>query len=209
MRRTLLTAGVFALAALMYVPRQHYGYSFIYSPGDTSIAFFQLLVNVVFAALLGAILATIVSNISRRALYTIAGCIAGAALGVALIAFCQAAAARAQHDEDYAETLAVWPRALPAMLGYLRNAARNWRLALRFDEATRVENRIMALQKHAAQDWQSDPVVDLFGLPDQTSGQRTPAPSASRRAEHGPWEDYAAQGPTPIPKARPVRSPPR
>jgi len=37
---------------------------------------------------------------------------------------------------------------------------------LRFDEATRVGNRIKELQQ-AAQDWQNDPVVDLSGLPDQ------------------------------------------
>ncbi len=49
------------------------------------------------------------------------------------------------------------------------------RFALRFDEAVRVENRIKALQKRAAQDWRSDPVVDLSGLPDQAPSQPTQA----------------------------------
>lgn len=64
MKRALLTAGVFALLAMVYVPMPaqrfvHPGYRFIFSSEDTSIAFFQLLLNVGFAALLGAILATI------------------------------------------------------------------------------------------------------------------------------------------------------
>jgi hypothetical protein len=143
MRRTLLTAGVFALAALTYVPRQRYGYSFIYSPGNTSIAFFQLLVNVVFAALLGAVLATILAKMSKRALYVTAGCIAVVLLGVGVFAFCQAAAIRAQSDEKNAEELLVlYPTDSQWMHIKFRNAAINWRLALRFSEARRVENRI-------------------------------------------------------------------
>jgi hypothetical protein len=147
MRRTLLTAGVFALLAMIYVPTPsqrfvHPGYRFIFSSEDTSIAFFQLLLNVGFAALLGAILATIVPNISRRTLFLTEGCIAVVALGVGVFAFCQAAAIRAQSDEENAEELIRWPRASETMYAKFRNAARNWRLALRFDEATRVENRI-------------------------------------------------------------------
>jgi len=65
LRRTLFVAGVFALLAMLFVPtpEQHghrAGYRWIFDRSDTSIAFFQLLVNVAFAALLGAILATIV-----------------------------------------------------------------------------------------------------------------------------------------------------
>jgi hypothetical protein len=67
---------------MVYVPTPHGGYRLIFSENDTSIAFFQLLVNVWFAALLGAILATIVPNISRRTLFLTAGCIAVVALGV-------------------------------------------------------------------------------------------------------------------------------
>jgi len=43
----------------------HYGYRLIFSAEATSIAFFQLMVNVGFAALLGAILATITPKIVR------------------------------------------------------------------------------------------------------------------------------------------------
>ena len=180
--RALLTAGVFALLAMIYVPTPaqrfvHPGYRFIFSSEDTSIAFFQLLLNVGFAALLGAILAAIVPNISRRTLLLTAGCIAVVALGVGVFAFCQAAAIRAQVDEKNGEEVLVLnPTDLQWTLTKFRNAATNWRLALRFDEATRVENRIKGLQQHPAQDWPGDPVVDLSGLPDQSPAQ---APQAS------------------------------
>jgi TctA family transporter len=62
----VLTAGVFALLAMIFVPTPRYGYRFIFSQQDTSIAFFQLLANVAFAALLGAILAIIVAKMSKR-----------------------------------------------------------------------------------------------------------------------------------------------
>jgi hypothetical protein len=185
-RRTLLTAGVFAVLAMIYVPTPRHGYRFIFSQEDTSIAFFQLLLNVGFAALLGAILATIVPNISRRTLFLTAGWIAVVALSVGVFAFLQAAAIRAQSDEKNAEELLVFYATYSQwILTKFRNAATNWRLALRFDEATRVEKRIKELQKHAAQDWRSDPVVDLSGLPDQAPAQ---APQASHR-----------RGPTPLP----------
>src|SRR5439155_10664856 len=48
-----------ALLAMAYVPTPHQGYRLIFSEKDTSIAFFQLLVNVAFAALLGAIIANL------------------------------------------------------------------------------------------------------------------------------------------------------
>jgi len=71
-RRTLLTAGVFALLAMIYVPtpaKPYHAahYRFVFSQDDTSVAFFQLLVNVVFAALLGAILAAIIPKLPRWA----------------------------------------------------------------------------------------------------------------------------------------------
>jgi len=65
--------------------------------------------------------------------------------------FTEAAADRARFDEEFADSqLACHYR--DAAKFTLRNAARNWRFALRFDEATRVENRIKELEKHAAQD---------------------------------------------------------
>ena len=65
--RTLLFAGVFALLAMLFVPtpEQHghrAGYRWIFDRSDTSIAFFQLLLNVGFAALVGAL----ASNLTRR-----------------------------------------------------------------------------------------------------------------------------------------------
>ena len=63
--RTLFTAGVFALLSMIFAPKAHYGYRLIFSAEATSIAFFQLMVNVGFAALLGAILATITPKIVR------------------------------------------------------------------------------------------------------------------------------------------------
>jgi len=183
--RTLLTAGVFALLAMIYVPTPHQGYRLIFSQQDTSIAFFQLLVNVVFAALLGAILVTIFVRIPKRALYATARCIpiiVIVAVGVGAFVFTEAAANRAQLDEKNGEeVLVLYPTELQWTLTKFRNAATNWRLALRFDEATRVENRIKELQQHPAQDWHNDPVVDLSGLPDQAPAQ------------------------APIPRARPVK----
>jgi hypothetical protein len=210
MRRTLLTAGVFALLAMVYVPTPaqrfvHPGYRFIFSSEDTSIAFFQLLLNVGFAALLGAILATIVPNISRRTLFLTAGWIAVIALAVGVFAFLQAAATRAQSDEENAEELLVlYPTNSQWWLEKFRNAAINWRLALRFDEARRVENRINGLQQHTGQG-SSNP-FDQFDAQPQAPGQQ---------AQQGDWFSQNAPPQAPvnapqassIPQARPVRSP--
>jgi hypothetical protein len=172
----MFAAGVFALLAMIYVPTPHQGYRLIFSQRDTSIAFFQLLVNVVFAALLGAILATVLANMPRhasRAFFVTVGCIIAIAGIVGGVGEFTDAANRAQRDEKNAEELLVLYPTDSLWLTKFRNAAINWRLALRFDEAMRVENRIKELQKPAAQDWRSDPVVDLSGLPDQTP---TPTP---------------------------------
>ena len=89
-KRTLFTAGVFALLAMIYVPYPRErgvhsaGYRFIFSGEDTSIAFFQLL-YVGFAALFGAILATIVAKMSKRARW-VSGCILVVAIVVVAIA---------------------------------------------------------------------------------------------------------------------------
>jgi hypothetical protein len=63
LRRTLLFAGLFALVAMVFVPSPRSGYRLIFDTSDTSVAFFQLLLNVTFAAVAGAI----VANLSRRA----------------------------------------------------------------------------------------------------------------------------------------------
>jgi hypothetical protein len=183
---------VFALLAMIYVPapsqkhpfsRAHY--RFIFSQDETGIAFFQLLVNVAFAALLGAILATIVPKIAtgvRRLPKRVWLGLGGLALialfiaaGVSWSNFAEAAVNRARSDEDYADELLSLHYSDTGAKFTLQNAARNWRFALRFQEASRVENRIKALEQRAAQDWRSDPVVDLSGLPDQAQVQAAQA----------------------------------
>src|SRR4030095_329715 len=76
LRRTLLFAGVFALLAMVFVPTPKHGYRLIFDRSDMSIAFFQLLVNVAFAALVGAL----VTNLSRRAWHTLSWIVASVAL---------------------------------------------------------------------------------------------------------------------------------
>jgi hypothetical protein len=180
--RTLFTAGVFALLAMLFVPlpaNQGGGYRLIFSGKNTSIAFFQLLLNVGFAALLGAILATITPKIVRavRKLPRWAGegIVVIALLSIGALEwrnFTEAAAIRARSDEEYAEELLRWERfpavsrPAPTAQFYFRNAAQNWRLALRFDEATRVENRIKEIARERAQEKMPDPFADPnFGLP--------------------------------------------
>jgi hypothetical protein len=215
MRRTLLTAGVFALLAMIYVPTPRHGYRFIFAQEDTSIAFFQLLLNVGFAALLGAILATIMPKIVTGVLRLPKWVWRGIG-GIALIALLSVGAVArwnfreaAQGDERYANELLQRRHDVFEAEMYFRNAARNWRLALRFDEATRIENRIKGLQQHPAQkDWQSTDNSWLSKYPtvDQAPQAPAQAPQASGQSatETGPWEDYRV---TPVPRARPVRSP--
>ena len=94
LKRTLFFAGVFALFAMIYVPapapRPGWAahYRFIFSQYETGIAFFQLLVNVVFAGIVGALAANIPKRffvwfrrcfLSKRAaaVYFIVACIGG------------------------------------------------------------------------------------------------------------------------------------
>jgi hypothetical protein len=101
------------------------------------------LLNVGFAALLGAILATMVAKMSKRALYVTAACIVVLAFGFAVFAFREAAIDRAQSDEKNAEELVVlYPRDTQIGLTKYRNAALNWRLALCPGEATRIETQL-------------------------------------------------------------------
>jgi hypothetical protein len=148
LRRTLLTAGVFALFAMIYVPTPRQGYRFIFSQEDTSIAFFQLLVNAAFAALLGAILAIIVAKMSKRARW-VSGCILVVAVVVAVASFAgvkivEGAWLRAQNEEAYAEVWFVPPygaNEVAKARERFRNAAFNWRLALQFERAASAEAR--------------------------------------------------------------------
>lgn len=69
-----------------------------------------------------------------------------------------------------------------AALECYRRSAESWRWAFRLDKETRIENRIKELQQQrAAQDWRSDPVVDLSGLPDQPKN----SPAQTAQAPHG------------------------
>lgn len=94
LKRTLVMAGVFALLAMIYVPapapRPNFAahYRFIFSQHETGIAFFQLLVNVLFAGIVGALAANIPKRffvwfrrcfLSKRAaaVYFIVACIGG------------------------------------------------------------------------------------------------------------------------------------
>jgi hypothetical protein len=99
--------------------------------------------------------------------------------------FTEAAADRARFDEGFADSQLAYHKPDAAKFT-LRNAARNWRLALRFDEATRVEDRINVLRKHTGQ----GASVGMFDDIPITNppGQATQAPQASS-----------------IPRARPVK----
>jgi hypothetical protein len=150
-------------------------------------------VNVGFAALLGAILAiilaklaTILAKVPKRALYATAACIAVVVLGVGVFSFCQAAAIRAQSDEKNAEELILWPGASQTMHLKFRNAATNWRLALRFSEATRVENRIKETEASPPPSPKkyisTDPTLGL--TPKAEQFQTSPYASGSDFAKH-------------------------
>lgn len=120
------------------------GYRLIFSQRDTSIAFFQLLLNVGFAALLGAILATIVAKMSKRARW-ISTCI----VAVAIASFVGSKIVQrewllAEAEEQYAEASFVRPYGADEIVrarGHFRNAAFNWRVALQFEKAKSAEAR--------------------------------------------------------------------
>jgi hypothetical protein len=105
LKRSLLFAGVFALLAMVFVPTPRSGYRFVFDQADTSIALSQLLVNVAFAAALGAIAA----NLSKRILCVvgIGVAVAGASVGIAVHFFAE----RARHRQEaiWAAEIAVKP----------------------------------------------------------------------------------------------------
>ena len=102
MKRTLLTAGIFALLSMVYVPKAHYGYRLIFSQEDTSVALFQLMLNVGFAALLGAILATIAQKLPQRMRRRIAVGAVIAIVSLSAFVWVTSAIRRARHDEESA-----------------------------------------------------------------------------------------------------------
>src|SRR5262249_37725401 len=146
-RRTLFFAGVFALLAMVFVPTPRQGYRWIFDTSDTSVAFFQLLANVAFAALAGAI----VANLPKRAFFVIGVCIAVVAVGAGVLALkreIENATSFADSEERYANRLLQWKESPYGQMDRvhlaedsLRSARSYWRRAWRFDQAKRVEQR--------------------------------------------------------------------
>lgn len=145
---------------------------------NTEINVAQLLLNVAFAALAGAI----VANMSKRALYAMGIGIVVVAAGVVVIAFLnawqqerQSAIQRAQSDEAYAAQLH-WKNRVDAAKAQLLNAADNWRIAHRPNEERRVREKARTL---VAPTWgETDPVIHFDPDPnfDDLIPTRTPTP---------------------------------
>jgi hypothetical protein len=187
--RTLFTAGVFALLAMIYVPVPMYdhghrvggGYRFVFDKSDTSVAFFQLLINVAFAAALGAIAA----NLSSRARW-VSGCVVVVAIaGFTGPKIAERAWLSAEAEERYAERSFVRPfgaNEIARAQEHFRNAAFNWRLALQFqkagsaearangatEEAKRKEEleRLLAQQREFKRQWESNAQKVIEAHPD-------------------------------------------
>jgi hypothetical protein len=131
LRRTLLFAGVFALLAMIYVPMPKHGYRLIFDRSDTSIAFFQLLVNVGFAALVGGLVANLPWRRAwfRRGIYLVGACLT---IAVGIIAFTQIredAVAQAGSDALYADYLLRTVHDGVRAKDYFLHAADNWHIA--------------------------------------------------------------------------------
>jgi hypothetical protein len=148
LKRTLLFAGVFALLAMVFVPMpmdhgRGGGYRLIFDTSNTGIAFFQLLINVVFAALAGAI----VASLPKRVLIAIGVCIAIAAAVIGETARVKHCWMLAQDYEGYAESwlsAANYKRpdeAARRARQWFLDAASNWRLAWQFDKAEQAKRK--------------------------------------------------------------------
>jgi hypothetical protein len=137
-----------------------HGYLPIYEIGgkaDVNVA--QLVLNVSFAALAGALAA----NLPRRAVYLIAACLSVAAIATGIVAVVriseasvvraqQSAVARAYSDERYADRLLQYSRFQSALQQqdvkkaklYLLHSAENWHIA----GNTAEEQRVRAKEKN-------------------------------------------------------------
>jgi hypothetical protein len=104
LRRTLLFAGVFALLAMLFVPTPRHGYRFVVDEAHTSIAFFQLLVNVGFAALVGAVVVNLPWHRAwfRRGAYLVAACVIVGAAWIGFSAFQRAMDEGGRSEENRA-----------------------------------------------------------------------------------------------------------
>lgn len=146
LNRTLWGAAIGALVAMFFVPVVKYsGYGrtlaerrvggyyelLIARSGNTDIDVSQLVLNVVFASLVGAVSA----RMSKRAWLWIGGTAALLAIAAGIIIIVrirQDAVVHAESDERYADKLlrhATTERDITAAKQYLLNAAKNWRIA--------------------------------------------------------------------------------
>src|SRR5262249_47798616 len=166
----LLTAGVFALLAMIYVPKAYYGYRLIFSQEDTTIGFFQLMLNVGFAALLGAILAITIPKLPQWTRYGIAAVLMISLIIGLVIAWVADADTRADSDErnarellrlsDYYERVSVVSHHRDALIHAIdysawastkfRNAAKNYRLFFSSEAANSAEEAARKADERAA-----------------------------------------------------------
>jgi hypothetical protein len=176
--RTLLGAAIGALVAMAFVPRLHHGYGAPYrlifdTPESINIP--QLVLNVLFAAVLCALAA----NLSRRGVYLVAACLGIAAVAVGVIALVRfqeaainAAVARARSDERYADQLLQFSRFQSPLRQqnverakqYLAHAAENWHLAGNAPE----EQRLKAKEKNVEKPLSAS---EFFGSPPASRDQ--------------------------------------
>jgi len=183
------------------------GYLPIYEIGgkaDVNVA--QLVLNVSFAALAGALAA----NLPRRAVYLIAACFSVAAIATGIVAVVriseasvvraqQSAVARAYSDERYADQLLRFARFQSPLQQedvkkaklYLLHAAENWHTA----GNTAEEQRVRAKEKN---------IIDLPGLPDQST---TPAPAGKTKNPFDQFDAAALGSGAAHPKAYRVTGP--
>jgi hypothetical protein len=186
LRRTLLFAGVFALLAMVFVPTPKHGYRLIFDRSDTSIAFFQLLVNVAFAALVGALVANLPWRKAwfRRGLYVTVACVAIVLGGLAADNNGKYYGSKASLCETWADEAALSVSA-KAAADNLREAARDWRCALNFARAARAEERARDIEARA-----SEIDVEIAARKTEQRARQT------KQRAYGPWERFqnAAQG---------------
>jgi hypothetical protein len=186
LRRTLLFAGVFALLAMLYVPMPKHGYRLIFDRSDTSIAFFQLLVNVAFAALVGGLVANLPWRRAwfRRGLYVTVACVAIVLGGLAVDNNGKYYGSKASHCETWANE-AAFNLSAKLAADNLREAARNWRCALNFARAARAEERARDIEARA-----SEVDAEIAARKTEQRARET------KQGAHGPWERFqnAAQG---------------
>jgi hypothetical protein len=152
LRRTLLFAGVFALLAMIYVPMPKHGYRLIFDRSDTSIAFFQLLVNVGFAALIGGLVANLPWRRAwfRRGIYLVGACLAIAVVIIAFIQIREDAVAQAGSDARYADYLLKTVHDGVRARDYLLHAADNWHIAADTVQEQRARQRADNAYQEAA-----------------------------------------------------------